>query len=106
MTTKENLKKYQASKRLLKYCDQKIAEGDISDDLRLVRDCHVRTISRIEHVVAVLTDPTEQQLIRLRYLDGYSWTKIGFTMHYSKTQLQRIHKRALEHLEQSGVVIE
>lgn len=106
MTTKELLKKYQEHKRVVKYCDQKIAAGDASEeDLRIVREANAFACSSIERDVVRLTDPTEQLLIRLRYFEGYSWTKIGFTMHYSKTQLQRIHKRALEHLEQGGVVV-
>ena len=106
MTTKEYLKRYRETKRALKYYDQKIAEGETPDGLLLVYEHLIKLITNIEHEVNRLSDPTEQLLIRLRYLDGYSWTKIGFTMHYSKTQLQRIHKRALEHLEQSGAVVE
>lgn len=106
MVTKEHLKKYRESKRIIKYCEQKIAEGDTSGDLLVVRDHHARFISRIESAVADLTDPTEQLLIRLRYFDGYSWTKIGYALHYSKSSLQRIHDKALEHLAKSRVRIE
>lgn len=106
MTTKDYLKKYRELKRVIKYCEQKIAEGDTNSDLRTVRDRHTLTLSRIEHAVAQLTDPTEQLLIRLRYFEGYSWTKIGFTLHYSKSSLQRIHVQALNHMEQSGARIE
>lgn len=106
MTTKEHLKKYREGKRIVKYCEQKIAEGDTSEDLRLIRDCHALALSRIEHAVTALTDPTEQLVLRLRYFEGYSWTKVGFVMHYSKSSLQRIHAQALKHLEQSGVMVE
>jgi len=106
MTTKEHLKKYRELKMVVKYCEQKIAEGDTDVDLLTVRDLHTNTISRIEHAVAQLTDPTEQLLIRLRYFEGYSWTKIGFTLHYSKSSLQRIHVQALNHLEQNGALVE
>lgn len=106
MTTKEHLKKYRELKRVIKYCEQKIAEGDTNNDLRTVRDLHTLTLSRIEHAVAGLTDPTEQLLVRLRYFEGYSWTKVGYTLHYSKSSLQRIHAQALAHIEQNGARIE
>lgn len=106
MTTKEHLKKYRELKRVIKYCEQKIAEGDTDVDLLTVRDLHTNTLSRIEHAVAQLTDPTEQLLIRLRYFEGYSWTKIGFALHYSKSSLQRIHVQALNHMEQNGALVE
>ena len=103
MTTKDYLKKYRESKRILKYCNQKIAEGDTSDNLQIVRGHHGALVEDVERAVAKLADPTEQLLIRLRYFEGYSWTKVGFCMHYSKSSLQRIHAQALKHLEQSGV---
>lgn len=106
MTTKEHLKKYRELKRVIKYCEQKIAEGDTESDLPIVRARHALTVSRIENAVAQLTDPTEQLIIRLRYFEGHSWTKIGFTLHYSKSSLQRIHAQALAHIEQGGVRIE
>ena len=105
MTTKDYLKKYRDIKRIVKYCDRKIAEGNTSDDLMLAYECHSELVANIEHAVAQLTDPTEQILLRLRYFEGYSWTKVGFIMHYSKSSLQRIHAQALAHLEQSGGVV-
>ena len=106
MITKKQLRNYREYKRALKYYNQRLAEGADPKDLLTTRDRHAQLIAHIETAVAELTDPTEQLLIRLRYFEGYSWTKVGFNMHYSKSSLQRIHARALKHLEQSDVVIE
>ena len=106
MTTKEHLKKYRELKRVIKYCEQKIAEGDTEIDLPIVKARHALTVSRIENAVAQLTDPTEQLLIRLRYFEGYSWTKVGLTLHYSKSSIMRIHVQALNHMEQNGALVE
>jgi DNA-directed RNA polymerase specialized sigma subunit len=106
MITKKQLHYYREYKRALKYYDQRLAEGADPKDLQPTRDRHAQLIACIEHVVAGLQDPTEQMLIRLRYFEGYSWTKVGFAMHYSKSSLQRIHTQALQHIEQSGVEIE
>ena len=106
MITKKQLQNYREYKRALKYYDQKLAEGADPRDLQSTRGRHAQLIAHIEHVVAGLTDPAEQMLIRLRYLEGHSWTKVGFIMHYSKSSLQRIHKQALQHIEQSGLLTE
>jgi RNA polymerase sigma factor (sigma-70 family) len=107
---KEELKKYLKYKDFVKRYDRDTLDpfeyNLNAAGLHTARNEFARRMERLEHAVAQLTDPTEQLLIRLRYFDGYSWTKIGFAMHYSKSSLQRIHVQALKHLEQIGVVIE
>jgi DNA-directed RNA polymerase specialized sigma subunit len=106
MITKKQLHYYREYKRALKYYDQRLAEGADPTDLLPTRDRHAQLVAYIEHVVGGLTDPTEQLLIRLRYFEGYSWTKVGFAMHYSKSSLQRIHAQALKHLGEGGGLTE
>lgn len=109
MTTKKQLQNYREYKRALKYYDRRLAEGADPRDLQALqptRNRHAQLIARIENAVASLTDPSEQMLIRLRYFEGYSWTKVGFLMHYSKSSLQRIHTNALQNIEQSGLLTE
>jgi DNA-directed RNA polymerase specialized sigma subunit len=52
---------------------------------------------RIEEAIESL-DPVERTIIRMRYIKGDSWTKIGFAIHYSRSSTFEIHKRALEKL--------
>lgn len=101
---KEYLKNYRGYKDLVKYLDSKIALQtrlgvDDEEDLE-ARDHFARLVADIDRALAGLSDPDEQRLLRLRYVEGWSWTKVSLAIHYSRTQTQRIHARALEHLEE------
>lgn len=52
----------------------------------------------IEAAIESLTDPTERNLMRLRYIDGLKWEEITIAIGYSWQQTHRIHARALERL--------
>ena len=52
---------------------------------------------RILKDIAVLPS-VERDVIRMRYQKGWSWQRIVEEMHYSETNVFRIHKRALERL--------
>jgi DNA-directed RNA polymerase specialized sigma24 family protein len=57
-------------------------------------------VAGIDCALGRLSDPDEQRLLRLRYVEGWSWTKVSLSIHYSRSQTKRIHARALEHLEE------
>ncbi len=98
------LKNYRNYRDLVKYLNAKIAVqtrlGAVSPDDLQARDYHARLVADIDHAIAALVDPGEQHVLRLRYIEGWSWTKVSLTIHYSKSQTKRIHERALEHLEE------
>lgn len=107
MTTKELLKKYRNYRDLKNYFDRKLSlqwrlgiDASIAD--LATRDRYAELVSQIERAINGVTDPTEQLLLRLRYIDGWSWTKISFAIHYSLAQTKRIHEKALKHLELYG----
>lgn len=107
MTTKDILKKYHEYRNLVSYYNRQCAAllrmGHIPpDDLIPVRNHYEHLVSAIECAIFSVTDPTEQLLLRLRYIEGWSWTKVCLTIHYSRSQTKRIHAKALAHLEQSG----
>ena len=102
MNVKEHLKNYRKHKDLARHYAWQVQETpDPPQDLQELLEGAERKMAKIENAVKALTDPAEQLLIRLRYFDGYSWTKVGFAMHYSKSSLQRIHAQALEHLKEN-----
>lgn len=49
---------------------------------------------RIEKAIESL-NPTERELIRLRYIDGAEWIDVAETIHFEWAQTHRIHARAL-----------
>lgn len=58
------------------------------------------TLLDIETAIESLTDPTERNLMRLRYIDGLKWEEITLAIGYSWQQTHRIHARALRNLEE------
>ena len=56
------------------------------------------TLLDIETAIESLTDATERNLMRLRYIDGLKWEEITLAIGYSWQQTHRIHARALEKL--------
>ena len=107
MTTKDILKNYHEYRNLVIYYDRKITSllrmgHTPPGDLLPARVRYEHLVSAIECAIFNVTDPTEQLLLRLRYIEGWSWTKVSLTIHYSRSQTKRIHAKALAHLEQYG----
>jgi DNA-directed RNA polymerase specialized sigma24 family protein len=105
LTNKEHLKNYRKYKDLIKQYDLELATGGLPEPeaVKALRDSYVCLVEAIEQAIAGLSDPTEQLLLRLRYVKGYSWTRVRFELHYSESQAKRYHRRALKRLE--GVLI-
>ncbi|MGI6663896.1 MAG: DUF1492 domain-containing protein [Christensenellaceae bacterium] len=47
-----------------------------------------------EEEIEVLTDPTQQLVMRMRYIDGMKWKKIAGALHYSEDHCFKIHRIA------------
>lgn len=100
MTTKECLKNYTKYRDLAKYYKRKTEMFGAAAPVDLAAYEHsLKMESDIRQAISRVIDPTEQLLLRLRYIDGYSWTQVCFVIHYSRSQTKRIHTSALESLE-------
>jgi len=42
-----------------------------------------------------LPDERHKTLITLRYINGWGWERIGYEMHYERTQVFELHHQAL-----------
>lgn len=93
--TKEQLKNYRHFKDLLKHIDRGVYGTDPG-----AREWCARQVAAVEKAIESVPDPAEQLLLRLRYMEGQSWVKIGFALHYGESQVKRIHRRALRRLEE------
>jgi RNA polymerase sigma factor (sigma-70 family) len=104
--TKEQLRNYQPMKKEQRLIEQRLRNLERSPEsdqeaLRPLRECYTKKLEElvaaqleIEKAIETL-DPTERELVRLRYIDGLSWYKIMRTINYSEQQTHRIHARAL-----------
>lgn len=103
--TKEQLRQYRSTKIEICQIERRIVELECrSYDYNIVqplRDLYREKLAeliegqlKIESAIETL-NPTERELIRLRYIDGADWTEVAATIHYEWTQTHRIHARAL-----------
>ena len=107
--TKEELRQYRSIKMEICQIERRISdlerygnELDITHPLReLYRQKLIELIEgqlRIEKAIESL-DPTERELMRLRYIDGAEWLDVAAEIHYEWTQTHRIHARALNKIK-------
>ena len=103
--TKEQLRQYRSIKIEISQIERRIEEigslGHDDDIVQPLRDLYrekladlIRGQLQIEKAIESL-NPTERELMRLRYIDGADWTEVAATIHYEWTQTHRIHARAL-----------
>ena len=70
-------------------------------------DKAARLICDISRDIEAMDNPTERTLLRLRYICGYTWEKIGQQMGLSTRHVLRIHGKALRNFKMSlNVTIE
>lgn len=109
--TKEQLRQYRSIQIEIRQIERRIVElerfghdydREIIQPLRDVYQHKLQELIigqlRIEKAIESL-NPTERELIRLRYIDGADWTEVAATIHYEWTQTHRIHARALDKMK-------
>lgn len=109
--TKEQLRQYRSMKIEISQIRRRIVDleqmGNEYDReiLQPLRDLYNDKLQnlvigqlKIEKAIESL-NPTERELMRLRYIDGAEWTEICATIHYEWTQTHRIHARALNKIK-------
>lgn len=57
------------------------------------------TYLEVYKCIEKLEDETEKRVLRLKYLEGYSWDQVADDMGYSVRQIHNIHKKALGNLK-------
>ena len=103
--TKEHLRQYRSIKIEASQLERRIIEletlGHDYDIVQPLRDLYRTKLTtliegqlRIEKAIEGL-NPTERELIRLRYIDGVDWNDVAATIHYEWAQTHRVHARAL-----------
>ena len=107
--TKEQLRQYRSIKietcqleRRIEELERHTANLDIVQPLRdLYRKKLADLIDgqlRIEDAIDSL-NPTERELMRLRYIDGADWLEVCDAINYEWAQTHRVHSRALNKIK-------
>lgn len=109
--TKEQLRQYRSTK--IEICQirrrlvelERLGRDTERELIQPLRDVYHHKLQelligqfKIEKAIESL-NPTERELIRLRYIDGADWTEVAATIHYEWTQTHRIHARALDKMK-------
>ena len=103
--TKEQLRQYRSIKietsqieRRIEELERLKADFEVIAPLRnLYREKLAELVEgqlKIEKAIESL-NPTERELMRLRYIDGADWTEVAATINYEWAQTHRVHARAL-----------
>lgn len=103
--TKEQLRQYRSIKIETSQIERRIIElemlGHDYDIVQPLRDLYRQKLAdlvegqlKIEQAIESL-NPTERELIRLRYIDGAEWMDVAETINYEWAQTHRVHARAL-----------
>lgn len=79
--------------------DYAAAVSDLVDALNSIRIQMIDSYQRISDSIEMMEDEQEKQLLRLRYLQGYSWKDVAKDMAYSEQRVYQIHGNALIHFK-------
>lgn len=69
--------------------------ADLERDIAREIGAQVRLRRRVERAVNRLEDDRLRDVVRYRYVDGYTWERIAEVMCYSPMQVCRLHAKAL-----------
>ena len=73
--------------------------GELEDITEIYNKKYIKLIQHqkeIEEVINNIDNPTYRNIMRFRYIDGYTWEKICVKMNYSWRQIHRLHGKILE----------
>ena len=63
------------------------------------REKTLNLAEQIEDMIDALDDHNQKAVIRLHYLNGYTWEQVGLILHFTDRSVRRIHGKAIEELE-------
>lgn len=73
--------------------------GEIEELLNIYNEKQIRLIKqqmKIEDVIDKLEESTDRNIMRLKYIDGYTWERICVIMNYSWNGIHKKHRKILE----------
>lgn len=76
--------------------------GEIEELIELYNEKQIKLMKqqmKIENVIDNLDNSIERTIMRLRYLNGYTWENICVITNYSWRQVHRYHSKILEKIE-------
>lgn len=70
--------------------------ADLSAEMKIRADIYAEVLKEIEAAIDAVPDQNYRDLLRYRYMNGWSWHKIGKKLHFAESWLYQMHTRALQ----------
>ena len=73
--------------------------GKIEELLNIYNEKQIRLIKqkkKIEDAIDKLEEATDRKIMRLKYIDGYTWERICVVLNYSWNGIHKKHRKILE----------
>lgn len=73
--------------------------GEIEELLNIYNEKQIRLLKQqraIENTIDKLEDAVDRNIMRLRYIDGYTWERLCVLMNYSWNGIHKKHRKILE----------
>ena len=73
--------------------------ADIEDLINIYKEKELNLIKqqiKIEKAISNLEDPTDRNIVRLKYIDGHTWERICVILNYSWNGIHKKHRKILE----------
>lgn len=100
MVTKSKLMQYRKLRHEIKDISSRIEkcnEQALSDYYTKIKESYVDELLEIERAIDTLPSD-KRQLMRYRYIDGWSWKKIDDALHISESTSIRWHRESLKQI--------
>ena len=83
------------SRRVSSVEEYAIKMADLSAEMNIRAGIYVEALREIEAAIEAVPNQTYRDVLRLRYLNAWSWNRIARATHYADSYLYQVHRRAV-----------
>lgn len=83
------------TKRVSSVEEYAVKLADLSEEMNLRASIYAETLRQIEAAIDAVSQQNYRDVLRCRYMNGWSWGKIARKLHYSESYLYQIHGLAM-----------
>lgn len=84
------------TKRVSSVEEYAVKLADLSEEMNLRAGIYAEALREIEAAIDAVEDPKYRDILRYRYLNGWSWRMIERKMYYGNNYIFQLHLRALQ----------
>ena len=83
------------TKRVSSVEEYAVKMADLSSEMAIRAGIYAEALKEIEAAIDAVPEQTCRDVLRYRYLNGWSWNRIERATHYSGSYLYQVHSRAV-----------